>query len=136
LLGKPFRHFKRPTLKGSMLDTASLSGRVIVIEFFAKYCEPCARTLPEAQSLSLELPDVAFIGISEDERASEAEQMAREHGLSFPVVHDTGNVLAGRFRVSELPVTFVVDRHGILRWVGGAEHDRADLRAAIASAAR
>jgi cytochrome c biogenesis protein CcmG, thiol:disulfide interchange protein DsbE len=136
LLGKPLKHFRRPTLEGQMLNTASYSGRVLVIEFFAKYCEPCERTLPEAQALSQELPDVVFIGISEDERASEAELVARAYGLSFPIVHDAGNVLAGRFRVSELPATFVVDRRGIVLWVGNGEHDASDLRAAIEAAAR
>jgi cytochrome c biogenesis protein CcmG, thiol:disulfide interchange protein DsbE len=136
LLGKPIKHFKRRALDGRMLDTASLAGSVIVIEFFAKYCEPCARTLPEAQALSRELDEVRFIGISEDESWSQAELVAKEHGLTFPIVHDGGNVLAGRFRVSELPVTFVVDRQGIVSWVGSAEHTELDLRAAIRAAGR
>lgn len=136
LLGKPMKDFRRPTLTGTMLSTEDLRGRVVVVEFFAKYCKPCERTLPEAAALSRELDEVAFVGVSEDEHASDADAVARRHGVTFPVVHDSGNVIAGRFRVSEMPATFVIDRAGTVRWVGSAEHSTDDLRSAIAQAAR
>lgn len=136
LLGKPMKDFRRPTLGGETLDTSSLRGRVVVLEFFAKYCKPCEKMLPETATLSRELADVAFIGISEDEHASEADAMARRHGLPFPVVHDSGNVIAGRFRVSEMPATFVIDRTGKVSWVGGTDHTSRDLREAILAAGR
>jgi cytochrome c biogenesis protein CcmG/thiol:disulfide interchange protein DsbE len=136
LLGKPLKDFRRTTLAGETLDTTALRGRVVVIEFFAKYCKPCEKMLPETASLSRELGDVAFIGISEDEHASEADAMVKRHGLPFPVVHDSGNVIAGRFRVSEMPATFVIDRNGKVSWVGGTDHSSRDLREAILAAGR
>ena len=75
----------------------------------------------------------AFIGISEDEYASDAQSLVDGFGLSFPVVHDQGNVLAGRFRVSEMPVTFVIDGQGVVQWVGGPGQDEDDLASAIAA---
>ena len=134
LLGKPMRDFKRRTVSGDEVDTRGARGRVIVVEFFAKYCKPCERKLPEAAALARALPDVLFIGISEDERASDASELARRHGVGFPVVHDSQNVLAGRFRISEMPATFVVDGSGIVRWLGGAEHSAEDLENAIVTA--
>lgn len=125
LLGKPLPSIRRPTLAGGALATDDLAGRTVVVKFFAKYCEPCKRTLPEAQRLHETRPDVAIIGVSEDERASEAQETAQRYGLTFPVVHDRSNVLAGKFRVRELPVTFVADRTGKLRYViGPAHHER------------
>jgi thiol-disulfide isomerase/thioredoxin len=124
--------FKRRTLSGSTLDTAALAGRVVVVKFFADYCEPCKRTLPAAEALAREHGDVAFIGVSEDERASVAEDIVRRYSLSFPVIHDAGQVLRGRFRVSEIPATFVADRAGNVRWVGGDRQDHDALAEAIA----
>jgi hypothetical protein len=49
------------------------------------------------------------------------------------VVLDRGNVLAGRFRVNEIPVTFVVDAEGTVQWVGGPSHSETDLERAVAS---
>jgi peroxiredoxin len=123
--------FARPTLAGDRIDTEQLRGKVVVIKFFAKYCEPCKRTLPAAQKLHQKHPEVVFVGVSEDEYASDAQALVQSYGLTFPVVHDQGNVLAGRFRVSEMPVTFVVDAQGVVQWVGGPAQDEEDLAAAI-----
>lgn len=125
--------FSRSTLSGARIDTEQLRGQVVVLKFFAKYCEPCKRTLPAAQALHQRNPSVAFVGISEDEYASDAEALVQSYGLTFPVIHDQGNVLAGRFRVSEMPVTFVIDGQGVVQWVGGPGQDEDDLAAAIAA---
>ena len=136
LAGKPLPTFSRRTLSGEKLDTKSLVGRVVVVKFFAEYCAPCTKTLPAAQALAAEHPGVAFIGISEDERASTAAELVTRHGLSFPVIHDAGQVLWGRFRVREMPATFVAGKDGIVRWVGDETADEATLRDAIEVAAK
>ncbi|MEX1367331.1 MAG: TlpA disulfide reductase family protein [Nannocystaceae bacterium] len=133
LVAQPLPSFARTTLAGPRIDTEQLHGQVVVIKFFAKYCEPCKRTLPAAQKLHARRPEVAFVGVSEDEYASDAQSLVDAYGLTFPIVHDRGNVLAGRFRVSEMPVTFVVDREGVVQWVGGPGQDEDDLEAAIAA---
>mgnify|MGYP003875041901 CR=1 FL=1 len=134
LAGAQAPQFSRDTLDGRNVDTEALAGKVWVVKFFAEYCEPCKRTLPEAQRLHERYDDVAFIGVSEDERQDAAVSLIRTYGLTFPVVLDRGNVLSGRFRVSELPITFVVDATGTVRWVGGPEQDDNALERAIRAA--
>lgn len=133
LLGKPAPTFRKPALGGEPVNTASLRGKVTVVKFFAKYCAPCMRTLPAMQALHEQRPEIAVVGISEDEHASDAAELVRTYGLTFPVVLDSGNVLSGRFRVSSLPVTFVVDSLGVVRWVGGAAQSDDELARAIAA---
>jgi peroxiredoxin len=133
LSGKPLPDFRRPTLAGERVDTQALRGHVIVVKFFADYCEPCKRTLPAVERLSRELTDASFIGVSEDEYRATAESVVARYRLTFPVVHDAGQVLSGRFRVSDLPATFVAGRDGTIHWVGGASQTEDDLRAAIES---
>lgn len=133
LAHKSVPDFARPSLAGPRIDTKELRGKVMVIKFFAKYCEPCKHTLPAAEKLHRKHPEVTFVGVSEDEYASDAQALIDGFGLSFPVVHDQGNVLAGRFRVSEMPVTFVVDAQGVVQWVGGPGQDENDLAAALAA---
>lgn len=93
----------------------------MVVKFFASYCEPCTRTLPDAERLKKARPDVLVLGINEDEYQQTARDLVSEYGLTFPVIHDTDNVLAGRFRVRDMPVTFVLDREGKVRWVADTE---------------
>ncbi len=134
LLGKPAPEFKRPALDGpSRVDIASARGKVVVVKFFARYCEPCKRTLPAIERFHGEHPEVVVVGVSEDEREAEARELVAEYKLSFPVVHDAQQVLAARYRVRDLPMTFVLDGQGRVTWVGGPEKTEAELLQAIAA---
>ncbi len=133
LSGSAAPTFRRDTLAGGRVDTEALAGRVWVVKFFAEYCEPCKRTLPETQRLHEKYRDVSFIGVSEDERQEDAAGLVRAYGLSFPVILDRDNVLSGRFRVSQLPITFVIDAAGNVAWVGGPEQEENALELAIVS---
>jgi thiol-disulfide isomerase/thioredoxin len=131
---RPLPDVKRRTLDGATFDTAEARGRkVIVVKFFAKYCEPCKRSLPWFERFAKEHRDVAVLGIAEDERESDARDVATTFGLTFPIVHDTGNALSGRFRVTDMPITFVADRKGRIRWVGGPDQTEAELEAAVSA---
>lgn len=131
LLAKPVPSFKRPTLDGAMFDTEAARGKVMVVKFFAKYCEPCKRTLPKVEALHKDRADVVFVGISEDESEMDAREVKESFGLTFPIVHDRENVLSGRFRVSDLPATFVVSTDGNVQWVGGPAQSDDDLVRAV-----
>lgn len=130
LLGQPLPSLDRPALDGHRVTGASFQGRPVVVKFFAKYCEPCKHTLPAVQSLWAEGGEVAVLGISDDEREAEAREVVRSYGLTFPVIHDRGLMLAARFRVHELPATFVVDREGRIAWFGGPGASGRDIRRA------
>jgi thiol-disulfide isomerase/thioredoxin len=137
LLDQPAPDFAKRTLQGDRLDTAQLRGKVVVVEFFAQYCEPCRKTLPAVEKLHARSGgDVQFIGVSIDEYESTAREIAQAYGLTYPVIHDAGG-LRGRFRVTDLPATFVIDPQGVTRWVriGGSGSTESDLEKAIAAAA-
>ncbi len=132
LLSKPVPEFSRRTVSGDQVDTKKLGGRVMVVKFFAKYCEPCKRTLPATQNLHREMADVTFIGVAEDEDKADVEEMIETFDLTFPIIHDAYNVVAGHFGVVQLPATFVTDIRGNVKWVGAPGQAEDDLEAAIA----
>ena len=131
LKSRPLPEFRRVTVGGDAFDTAVQKDRVVVVKFFAKHCIPCRRTLPAAEALHRDYPDVTFVGVSEDENVRAALEQVRMYGLTFPVVLDEGNLIAGRFRVSELPAAFVTDRQGRIAWVAGPAQTDDDLRRAV-----
>jgi peroxiredoxin len=131
LVGNALPEFRGATLAGTELDSAELRGKPVVVKFFAEYCVPCQRTLPAVERLHRARPDVAFVGVSEDDRAATAEAIVKEYGLSFPVLHDASKELMQSFRIRELPATFVVDRHGVVRWVAGPSQSERDLDEAL-----
>lgn len=135
LLGQPLPAIHhRHTLDGQPLEAEQLAGKPVLVKFFAQYCQPCRATLPAAERLHETHPGVVFLGIDEDESIDAADAIAKQYGLSFAVVHDEGNVLSGRFRVSTMPTTFVADSKGVVRWVGGEEQTEDELRRAIEAA--
>jgi cytochrome c biogenesis protein CcmG, thiol:disulfide interchange protein DsbE len=120
----------RQTLDGRPFDAAQLAGKPVFVKFFADYCEPCKETLPAAERVHHGHPEVLFVGIDEDESVEAANSLAQRFGLTFPILHDGSNVLSGRFRVSSIPMTFVADAMGVIRWVGGDGQTEEDLRRA------
>ncbi len=131
LVGKPAPVFRRQALDGATIDTAAFQGKTVVYKLFADYCEPCKRTLPAFEKFHQEHPQVVFVGISEDESEEKAQGVVRLYRLSFPVVFDRENVLAGRLRTSEMPSTFIVDRTGTVRWYGDSRQNEEQLTRAI-----
>jgi peroxiredoxin len=135
LLDAPLPAFHRPTLQGGTFDSSAASGHLLVIDFFAAYCQPCQRKLPALEALHRHQPGVSIVGVSLDDTDVAALKSVTRHHLTFPVVHDAGNVLAGRLRVTELPISFVVDGQGRIRWVGGPDQPDDALARAVAALA-
>ena len=125
--------FQRPTLQGGTFDSAAAAGHLLVVDFFAAYCRPCQRKLPALEALHRRQPALAIVGVSLDDTGAAARKSLTRHHLTFPVVHDAGNVLAGRLRVTELPISFVVDGGGRIRWVGGPDQPDDALERAVAA---
>jgi thiol-disulfide isomerase/thioredoxin len=135
LLGAPLPEIHhRESVDGHLVDGGMLAGSPVLVKFFADYCQPCKDTLPAAERIHEAYPDVMFVGIDEDESSEAAKAVASRYGLTFPVVHDGSNVLAGRFRVSSMPMTFVADGAGVIRWVGAEGQTEDDLRRAVQAA--
>jgi len=135
LLNQPLPEIRaRETINAGPLDASKLSGKVVVVKFFAEYCQPCKETLPAAERVHKSHDDVVFIGVSLDESREAAARMVTQYQLSFPVVYDASRVFQGRFRVSEMPRTFVADRTGVVRWVGAEGQTEDDLTRAVEAA--
>ena len=116
--------------RGVEVPSHSPQRRVTVIDFWASWCGECTRTMPALEALYREKKDsgLMVIGISIDRSEQSAVDAARELGASFPIVCDPTMRLAGPYRVAAIPLSFVVDRQGMVRYVG---RDPADVRRAV-----
>jgi thiol-disulfide isomerase/thioredoxin len=134
LLGAHLPDIHRKSLDGHEIDKGMLAGQPVLVKFFADYCQPCKATLPAAERIHEAYPDVTFVGVDEDDSSETASDVAHRYDLTFPVIHDASNVLAGKFRVSSMPMTFVADATGTIRWVGAEGQTEAELRQAVQAA--
>jgi len=117
----------------SLMSLRELRGRIVIVDFFAEYCQPCLRALPELEQLRQRRADIEIIGVAEDLDADTSLRLVQRLRLGFKVVYDRDHVLAGRYRVDGLPATFVLDRAGIVRWVSNGAVERAPLEAVLHS---
>lgn len=111
-----------PDLRLSDLGGADRSldewrGRVLVLNFFATWCDPCLDELPSLVQLerALAAEGLAVVGVSVDRLPAHAvRDFATRNGIGFPVLHDPDSQVAARLGVFGYPNTFVADRDGWL----------------------
>jgi thiol-disulfide isomerase/thioredoxin len=105
-------------IQGKPFDLDSRRGRVVVVNFWATWCEPCRDELPSLERLQkaragkpLEVVSVNFGEMPERIRSF----LEREF-VELPVVLDRDKEAAGRWKVGGLPMTFIVDAGGRIRY--------------------
>ena len=127
-------------LSGNRVTIASLRGRVVVVDFAAKWCEPCAQALPAYEQLHQRYREqgVSFVGVAVDNQENDAREMVRRARVTFPVLWDAGGrTIAARYQPPRMPSTYVIDRAGIVRHVhagyraGDADRVEAEIRALL-----
>jgi thiol-disulfide isomerase/thioredoxin len=106
-----------PDLQGKNQSVSQWKGKVLVVNFWATWCEPCRREMPEFIELQDELRDqgLLFIGIALDQK-TKVQQYSKEIGVNYPVL--LGGIEAMELaeaagnRYSVLPFTVVFNRNG------------------------
>lgn len=119
-LGAPVPDFAGTTLRGDPLSLADLRGRVVLLNVWATWCDPCREELPDLQALHVRLEDrgLTVLGVSTDapRDAKTLRNMVSGFNLTYPVIHDPRSVIGSPFQIVGYPASFVIDRAGTLRW--------------------
>ena len=105
----------------SSLSLASLRGKVVVLNFWASWCDPCEEESAELEAVWREYRarGLVVVGIDGyDDFDDDARAFARDNGMTYPLVQAQSPETARDYRVRGYPVTYVVDRDG--RIVGNA----------------
>jgi len=119
LLGAPAPPLEVPTPdRKAVVSLARYGGKVVVIDFWATWCEPCRESFPAYQKLVDDFGGrLVVIGVSVDEDPSEVPAFVRDTGVKFPIGWDEGQSAAQGYRPPKMPTSFVVDTNGIVRFV-------------------
>ena len=117
--GQRAPEFSLPSLKGSTVTLSSLKGKVVLIDFWAQWCEPCKKELPQLDRLAKEYAakGVVIVAVNIDKQRENAERMVKQLGVSLPVLLDPAGSVAGSYDLPKMPTSFVVDKKGIVRFV-------------------
>lgn len=118
------------------VELAARAGRVVVVDFWATWCEPCRQSFPAYQKLVNEFGGkLVVIGVSVDESPEGIASFVKSTGVKFQIGWDEGQVAAKSYEPPKMPTSFVVDGSGIVRFIHGgySQGDEQQLRNEIKS---
>ncbi len=134
LINQPAPNFELPGLDGQPERLSSYRGRVVFINFWATWCEPCRRELPALDAFAT--PGAKVLAVNSGETAEQVESFLAAGGIqTLAVLLDTDLALTHRYSADRLPMTYVLDPAGVVRYIHLGEITANDLAAYVAALA-
>ena len=107
--------FTLTDLQGKSWSLQALRGKVVLVNFWATWCDPCRREMPGLETLYRRFKNqgLVVLAISDDD-TGKVKQLVAEERFTYPVLLDPGRKVNDLFRIEGIPKSFVYDRDGKL----------------------
>lgn len=121
------------------LELSSLRGQVVVVNFWAAWCDPCRKEMPRLEEASKRYrgQGVTFVGVNTTDFSGDAQRFLRRYKVTFPIVRDGNGRVLARYGGLPIPWTYFIGRDGrIVGYIRGevtAEALEDGLRQALAA---
>lgn len=135
---RPAPEFALPGLDGGTVQLSDYRGKVVLVNFWGTWCEPCKEEMPALQAAYQELNAEGFeiIGINLYSQEPSGDGAVREflkpYGITYPVALDTDGAIARAFQISPIPVSYFIDPSGSIRYVRIGTLQSEEVRALFA----
>ena len=115
-VGAPAPQLALPVVGGGISNLSSDHGKVVLVNFWATWCEPCKSEMPGLQQLADQLRDQPFRLYSVDlqEDAAQIQAFEQQYQLNLYAVVDEDGTATRAYGVRALPSTFLIDQRGVL----------------------
>lgn len=114
-LARQSADFTLSDLEGDKWHLQDLHGKVVLVNFWATWCPPCRKEMPDLQALFDKYKGRGLIVLSiSDEGSAKVEPFVKEQNITYPVILDPGGKVHALFQVDGIPKSFVYDRDGAL----------------------
>lgn len=135
--GSPAPDFRLMDMKGKAVSLSDFKGKVVLLNFWATWCGPCRVEMPAMEALyrSMRSKGLEIVAVSVDQQGTAVTRPFQEAmGLSFPILHDQDYEVGLTYGARTLPMTFAIDRQGIIRQVvfGSRDWNSPEARRGIA----
>ncbi len=120
-VGHPAPTFAVTDTRGREVALDVLKGQIVLLDFWASWCEPCIAELPTIKAIVDELAadGVTVLGINLDRSEASLNQAVSHYGLTYQQIYDGENeTISSLYRIVGVPMSYVVDHDGIIRGKG------------------
>ena len=119
-IGQPAPRYAATTLAGDSASTATLAGKVVLLNIWATWCAPCRAEIPYLESLyeKHRADGLEIVGVSVDARGQESSirEFADEFRMTYPIWLDPDGRVQSLYLALGVPSSYLIDRAGVLRW--------------------
>ena len=132
--GKPAPDFQFKDPEGRASSLGELKGKPVLLNFWATWCGPCVHEMPFIQEIYDEWSDkgLVILAIDVGESSATVKRFLQEHGFSFPVILDTGKIVAAKYNIRGYPTTFLINQDGeIVGYKVGAFRSKEEIESGI-----
>jgi len=127
--------FTLESLDGTKVSLADLRGHVVLVNFWATWCEPCQREMPAMERLYQAKHGEGFelLALSVGEAHEPVRAFRERLGLTFPILLDSEKATSAAYQTYRFPESYLVDREGVVveRYVGPRQWDHEAYRERI-----
>ncbi len=104
-------------LEGKLPD--DLKGKVVLLDFWASWCEPCKASFPAMAELQKKYgaQGLVVVAVNVDENRADMEAFLKQNAAPFAVVRDAAQKLVAQAGIATMPSSFVIDQTGKVRFV-------------------
>ncbi|MHB1007612.1 MAG: TlpA family protein disulfide reductase [Chloroflexota bacterium] len=129
-VGQPAPDLTLTSLDGQTLKLSELRGKVVLLNFWATYCDPCKAEMPALEKIYKEVRDNGgvVIGVDQKEPSGTVKKFIAEYGLTFPVALDEKGAASDTYAVQYIPTTYVLDKQGVVRYMKVGQMDEPAIR--------
>ncbi len=135
LVGKPAPQFARTAFNGQPLELSRFRGKVVLLNFWATWCAPCLVEMPTFAGWQRRYgpQGLQVIGISMDDSSISARRLVEHLRIDYPIAMGNPRLAERYGGVLGLPLTFLIDRQGIVRARFQGETDSAKIESELKS---
>ncbi len=119
LVGKSAPDFELPDLEETTVRLSDYRGKVVFLNFWATWCQPCREEMPSMEVLYKQFKRdglvVLAVSIDRVTTAQEIPPFVKSMNLTFPVLVDSWGQTDKRYKLMGVPETYIIDQQGVLR---------------------